>query len=392
MADFPTAGDDVIFATSSTGQTIDALAGNDSIFGSQGNDILIGNSGDDTLLGGLGLDSLRGGRFGSDTASYILATSGVVANLTFGYGYMTNPGDAADRDTYSSIENIDGGSGFDHLTGDGLANRLRGNGGADQLFGVGGNDLLEGGNGGDRIDGGGGDDTISGGAGNDSVIGGTGADEMSGGDGTDQLEYFASASGVHINLALNTAEGGDAQGDIISQFENIAGSQHDDILRGSKDENGLAGNAGDDQIFGVGGNDNLFGGEGDDRLHGGAGSDYIEGGFEYDVMSGGSGRDFFGYRFLADSGNGASQRDIITDFNVAEDVIDLLAIDALGGGQPAESFTFVGNGGFSGAGQVRFIIQNGNTIIAVRTGDSGPADFQIQLNGVHNLTESNFLL
>jgi serralysin len=55
------------------------------------------------------------------------------------------------EDTIRNIENLQGGSGNDTLTGDGLANELRGLGGDDVLNGGAGNDVLVGGVGNDQF-------------------------------------------------------------------------------------------------------------------------------------------------------------------------------------------------------------------------------------------------
>jgi len=59
----------------------------------------------------------------------------------------------------TTIENAEGGSGNDHITGNDVANRLVGNNGNDELYGMGGDDTLIGGFGDDVIDGGAGTDT-----------------------------------------------------------------------------------------------------------------------------------------------------------------------------------------------------------------------------------------
>ncbi|MCC5972440.1 MAG: calcium-binding protein, partial [Rubellimicrobium sp.] len=78
----------------------------------------------------------------------------------------------------------------------------------------------------------------------------------------------------------------------------------------------LTGTAGDDTLTGGTGNDRLNGGAGDDRLFGGAGDDIILSGRGSNVMTGGTGADTF---VLSASG----QVNTITDFNPAEDRIDL---------------------------------------------------------------------
>jgi Ca2+-binding RTX toxin-like protein len=116
--------------------TINGLGGDDVLNGGSGNDTLNGGEGDDVLDGGLGNDALNGGN-GRDTADYRLASGGVTVNLATG----TASG-AAGNDTLSGIEDVQGSTYNDVLTGDGNANVLRGNGGIDTLNGGGGADTL----------------------------------------------------------------------------------------------------------------------------------------------------------------------------------------------------------------------------------------------------------
>jgi len=52
----------------------------------------------------------------------------------------------------------------------------------------------------------------------DNVLAGLGgADVLDGAAGTDTASYAASAAGVSVSLAVNTAHGGDAEGDNVRQ-------------------------------------------------------------------------------------------------------------------------------------------------------------------------------
>ncbi|MCP3656660.1 MAG: hypothetical protein GY766_17475, partial [Herbaspirillum sp.] len=62
-------------------------------------------------------------------------------------------------------------------------------------------------------------------------------------------------------------------GDVLSNIENVIGSDHDDALTGGDAANILDGGAGDDVLEGGAGDDVLIGGLGDDHLDGGDGSD-----------------------------------------------------------------------------------------------------------------------
>ena len=107
----------------------------------------------------------------------------------------------------------------------------------------------------DVLLGGSGNDKIYGGAGNDLIEGGAGADILLGGAGTDTLSYAGSPAGVSVNLATGAVSGGDATGDIISDFENIIGSAFNDTLTGDAGNNVITGGGGNDTIDGGGGND-----------------------------------------------------------------------------------------------------------------------------------------
>lgn len=104
------------------------------------------------------------------------------------------------------------------------------------------------------------------GAGNDTAVmdGGDGADVLDGGAngaGGDTVSYAGSDAGVTVNLATQTVSGGDAEGDTISSFENVTGSDFADDLTGVA--------AGVAFIFGGGGNDVISTGKGGVTADGG---------------------------------------------------------------------------------------------------------------------------
>ena len=136
-----------------------------------------------------------------------------------------------------------------------------------ELIGGSGNDFLKGGTG---------DDTIFGNDGNDNIQGNAGADVLDGGAGKDILNYRNADSGVTVNLATGAASGSDADGDTISNFEKVFGSNFDDNLSGDSAKNFLRGFDGDDTISGDEGNDTIRGEAGADVLDGGAGKDILD--------------------------------------------------------------------------------------------------------------------
>ena len=102
--------------------------------------------------------------------------------------------------------------------------------------------------------------------------------------------------------------------DIIDVGDGFVGSARlgggSDDYFGGGDEDFVRGGAGDDLIRGEGGDDQLFGGDDNDILVGGADSD---------VMAGGIGADTFIYE-------GGDGDDVITDFEVGVDLVDLSAL------------------------------------------------------------------
>jgi len=161
-------------------------------------------------------------------------------------------------------QTLDGGAGDDYLYGGNGKDVLNGNGGNDILDGGNGQDTLNGGDGHDILLGGGSKVTLNGGAGDDILEGGDGQDTMDGGAGTDTASYATSGSGVNVNLATGSASGGDAQGDTLSNIENLRGSAFGDTLQGDAGDNVLEGGDGSDLFIFTegGGNDVVQGGTG----------------------------------------------------------------------------------------------------------------------------------
>jgi len=90
---------------------------------------------------------------------------------------------------------------------------------------------------------------------------------------------------------------------------NVTGTDFADILNGGSSADIFDGGAGNDSLFGGGGSDTLNGGIGDDTLIGGLGTN---------VLNGGAGLDVFVF-----SGTTADGGDLITNYSVADDVINL---------------------------------------------------------------------
>lgn len=224
------------------GDVITGDAGRNILFGYEGNDTITGGDGDDVIRGDAGADVMDGGD-GSDWLRYVEGPSGVAIDLNGdAAGFQSASGGDATGDVISNFENVQGTDHGDMITGDDGANYILGNGG---------------------------NDTIDGGAGRDIIRGGAGADVLEGGADVDTLQYAGSAAGIFVHLnsdgaGLQLAVGGDATGDLISGFENVYATNHDD---------NLVGDGGRNILYGYAGNDILNGGDGKDVLRGGTGTD-----------------------------------------------------------------------------------------------------------------------
>lgn len=362
------------------------------------------------------------------------------------------------------IENARGANGADYIAGNEANNTLFGDatadraGGDDTLFGGEGNDTIHGGRGHDDIGGAedrdllfgnAGNDTLSGGDGADTIEGGAGADSMAGGaDAGDTLSYAGSAAGVRVSITYGettTGIGGDAQGDRLTGFRNIVGSNfndvlsdavsgtiafgynagvfdggagndrlylgggrnqglggsgndtifggesvdeidgglQDDMIRGGAGSDLLAGASGKDLVEGGTGHDRIEGGDGADTLSGDAGNDTISAGLGVDRLTGGLGADQFVFLTAHDSAS-AGGIDTISDFSRAQnDRIDLSGIDANETTPGDAPFAFRGTAFFSGAGaEVRVVADaTGWRVMADLDGDRTP-DFVLLLAGM----------
>lgn len=203
-------------------------------------------------------------------------------------------------------------------------------------------------------------ETIEGLGGNDQLYAGGGNDELFGGDGGDKLYC------------------GDG----------------DDTAYGGMSNDVLMGDLGNDMLHGEPGNDHLLGDVGNDTLWGGTGKDILNGGIGADVLLGGYGwADEFAFINFNEVGLAPGTRDIIVDFEVGIDKIDL-------GGMDADT-VHSGNNVFRWSqttlhdglpGSLRVVVVNGNTfVMADRDGDK-ISDFAIQLEGIFQLTAADFYL
>jgi Ca2+-binding RTX toxin-like protein len=232
--------------------------------GGVGNDIIIGSDGGSNFLtGDAGNDNLDGGKGSNNTVDYSSSPNGVTVNLRSGFASDGFGG----TDTLKNLQHAIGSSKNDTLIASDLKAVLQGGAGDDRLFG---------------------------GAGDDVLLGGLGADFMEGRGGLNTTTYLPSRAAVYVNLSSTTVgddfpvilpidaspfylnarrgSGGDAEGDRLSNVQNIQGSIFDDVL--------IAGDAGSSKSA----NGFTFTGsyldssDGDDIVYSGSGSDVLDGG------------------------------------------------------------------------------------------------------------------
>jgi Ca2+-binding RTX toxin-like protein len=98
----------------------------------------------------------------------------------------------------------------------------------------------------------------------------------------------------------------------------VTGTEFADIFSGGSGADIFDGGLGNDSISGDAGDDSLFGGGGSDTLNGGLGNDTLIGGLGTNVLNGGAGLDVFVF-----SGTAAGGGDLITNYIIADDVINL---------------------------------------------------------------------
>lgn len=307
----------------------------------------------------------------------------------------------------------------DPVTGTMADDRMIGSRGDDDLLGLAGNDELRGGTGddvlvgrkgNDSLFGQDGDDILIGGLGNDLLSGGKGADILIGNAGKDTVSYATSSAAVTVNINRGSNTGGDATGDTLFDIESVVGSRFDDrligdelnnqfngglgndvirgnfgrdIMRGAKGNDTILGGEGNDKGFGQLGNDSLSGEEGNDTLNGQNGNDFLDGGDDRDLLVGGAGKDTLIGGLGADrltGGKGADRfvfqdmggNDVVTDFDVKLDIIDLTAVSDI------TNFAELREAALTVSGKTLILLEgraNAITLNGVREGELSPENF-----------------
>jgi Ca2+-binding RTX toxin-like protein len=138
----------------------------------------------------------------------------------------------------------------------------------------------------------------------------------------------------------------------------------------------------------------IFGTSFADTIDGGGGADWLLGGAGADTMTGGAGIDIFILNAIGDSGVGAGNRDVITDFLDGTDRIDLSGVDAIQlSGDDNEAFSMIGTADFSGtAGQLRYVLVGGDTLLQGDVNGDSVADFEVVLTGHHTFANAGDLV
>ena len=222
------------------GNELDGRGGNDTLTGNDGADALKGGDGRDTLKGGEGNDTLDGGPgadnldgggtetlSGTDIATYASAIESVTVDLS---GGNRGRGDAA-GDTFTGIEQY---VGSDHP------------------------------------------DTFISGKDADNINGGTNTNVVV--DDMDTVSYERSEEAVTVDLSISGSAqsivdtvnpaGSYARGDILTNIENVIGSNKDDDLTAGDNGSVIDGGRGDDDLSGGSGSDTFrfASGDGDDEV------------------------------------------------------------------------------------------------------------------------------
>jgi Ca2+-binding RTX toxin-like protein len=197
----------------------DTYYGIHQLIGSSFNDRLYGSDDDDVFVDSKGEDWFYG-YGGNDTVSYQGSTKAVSIDLSL--GYQVGTGDE-NNDYFTAIENV---------------------------IGTGQNDTIKGST-------------------TDNVLeGGAGADKLDGISGSDTASYANAGKGVNVDLgkATQSDSGTDADGDVLTNIDNLTGSSWNDTLTGDKNANVLSGGLGNDLLQGLGGADKFVGGLGTDTV------------------------------------------------------------------------------------------------------------------------------
>ena len=184
---------------------------------------------------------------------------------------------------------------------------------------------------------------------------------------TQAAGYNATVSGSVNNSQLVSIDA-DTTGIVTATI--TAATAYLGTLSGTNNVIIINGTAANNLLTGSNGNDTLIGGTGTDKLTDGAGND------------------LFKSAAYTDLGINAT-RDLITDFVVGKDKIDLSSLDAISKIAGNQAFQFV-NGSFRKEGQVSYNQSNG--VISINTDADKAAEYQIELTGTHSVLHAMYYL
>jgi Ca2+-binding RTX toxin-like protein len=106
--------------------------------------------------------------------------------------------------------------------------------------------------------------------------------------------------------------------------DGIRGGNGNDIIFGGQGIDFINGDRGIDLIYAGKGNDRIYSGNGDDLVFGDGGNDYLRGEIGADTLTGGLGNDVFAIA-IGTGATGLAAADVITDFTLDRDKIDLIS-------------------------------------------------------------------
>ena len=174
----------------------------------------------------------------------------------------------------------------------------------------------------------------------------------------------------------------------------LLGTEGADTKNGSTEADTFILLGGNDLAFGGGGSDLMNGGSGNDTMFGGEGNDVLLGSFGVDHMFGGAGADNFRFFDVSESGVGPGNRDIIEDFQVGLDTIDLRSVDADVTRFGNQTFAFIGGEAFHHVpGELRAAIDvTGSLVLRMDVNGDGFSDMNIQVEGTFSVSANDMVL
>ena len=175
--------------------------------------------------------------------------------------------------------------------------------------------------------------------------------------------------------------GGEGDDTITTSFgdDTVCGDDGDDVLDTGAGNDVVTGDNDDDLIRAGSGHDSASGGQGNDTIRGSTGNDSIAGGTGEDLLNGGLGADIFQFMTLADSTSLTGGLDLIEDFEIGIDLLDLAGL----------GFNALTTNGTTSAGELRLSYDSGNDQTLILNDQN---DFAIALSGdlTGDLTATDF--